>query len=219
MRYDLARLTPWCIAITVVFILCEMLFGAHSVWMLLFLRDILGGTLSETEYQERANLIDELGGMVGSAYVATTLIAYLVNGMWIWKASHNAAMIDPDLRRISAGWAFCWFLIPIANFWMPFKAMKQTWNSTHFGASADMNGPVPLFMSVWWFCWIVSSVLGQASGRMARNSNDIETLVMTTWMDVVGSPFSILAAILFLRILRDVSRVQRDHGSHAEIFA
>lgn len=219
MQYDLTRQARWCIAITILFMLCEVLFGAYSIWTLLFLQDVLGGALTEAEIQERAHQIDELGSMVGAAYVTIALIAYLVNGMWIWKASHNAALIDPDLRRISPGWAFCWFLIPIANFWMPFKAMKQTWNSTHFGASTDINAAVPIFMSVWWFCWLASSMLGQASGRMTRRNDDIDTLITTTWMDIASSPLSILAAILFLRIIREVTHLQSTRSRDAEVFS
>ena len=160
-----------------------------------------------------------VGPVVGTIYILFLIVAYVVNGIWIYRASSNAAQIDPDTRRISVGCTVGWYFIPIANLWMPFQAMKQLWNSSHGGVTGDIHASAPMLLSFWWVAWVVSSLLPDASFRIPMRNDGLETWSTTARLDVLAAPASILSAILFLKILRAVTQVQGNQSRQAEIFA
>ena len=64
----------------------------------------------------------------------------------------------------------------------------------------------------WWFFWIVSGIVGNASFRLAMRAEEIDTLlvanVVTQLSDVVGIPLSLIV----LGIVGKVYEMQMRHA-------
>ena len=55
-------------------------------------------------------------------------IVYL---FWLYRLSYNLKLLSGRWVRFTPGWTVAWYLIPIANFYKPFQAMKEMWGLVH----------------------------------------------------------------------------------------
>lgn len=213
------KILRWCIPITWIFAaanvayLIVLSFGALA-W--LWVNGILA------PIPAIASLVS--GETVYSAYWVVTsthqiivVIAYTVNAFWIYHASLHAAKIDPDPTRIGPAWTVAWFLIPIANLWMPYRAMKQVWHSSS-GIAQDINAPVSKEFALWWGCWTISWLASAVSYRVFWPAGE-DGLLFAIALDLVAVPFAIISAFLFLRIMKDITGYQQERTQSDEVFA
>jgi len=68
--------------------------------------------------------------------------------MWTHKSMVNAWVSGEPSPTISARSAVCWYFIPLANFVMPYLAMKQIWENL-FGTKYSKA-----ILLSWWLCWL-----------------------------------------------------------------
>ncbi|MBL4808383.1 MAG: DUF4328 domain-containing protein [Rhodobacteraceae bacterium] len=73
--------------------------------------------------------------------------------MFVYRAAYNAQLMSNTKQDISPGWCVGWYFIPIANLWMPWKAMKQIWRSSD-GSESGQTG-----INFWWWFAIVAAIV------------------------------------------------------------
>lgn len=220
MKYDLRRMLKWCVPLTLAAVAMEVPFTIHGVMLLQYLEALNSGLLSADEINRRADMVDMVGGFAGIGLIVFTVAAYIANGMWIYRASWNARLLQPDDARIRPGWAIGWFFIPFALYWMPFRAMRQTWNSSE-NPAGDIGRGLPPFIGWWWAAWIVTNILGNMSFRMSMRADQTGDYTTATTLDLINTPFAIISALLLIKIMRAVTAMQtaRARGDIAETFA
>ena len=218
MPYDLEKLTKWSVPLIWALIISEAVLLLHIIWSLRFFYLIRNRALSDFEWDEMATQIDLVGGIVGIGYIVVLVLCFVANGMWIYRASSNARFMDADPGRVSPGWAVGWYFIPIASLWMPFRAMKQIWNTTML-PGGDLRAAVPGFIGLWWATWVVSNLIANASFRISMQSDDLDAYIRTSWMDIANAPISILSTVLFLRLVKEITVAQSKQQNVAEVFA
>jgi hypothetical protein len=215
MPYDLNKIAPTCVVLTWLYMAAEVVFFAVTFWETGFYRgDFSAGAEMDVEFY-----VLDLAIMIGAfGMLAAAIGAYVVNGVWIYRAVSNARALDPRPERISPGWAIGWHVIPIANLWMPFRAMKQTWN-TSAEAGRDIAAPVGHPFGIWWTCWIISSLIDNASFRMSMHAETNDEWLTVGYIDMASTVLSVIAAYYFLQILREITRAQADQSGVAEVFS
>lgn len=221
LPYDLTRLAKLCQGVLAGIIALEVLFGLSAVYSYVEIQQSMNGrdvpiiNVFDNSYW-RSDLATTA---VAIPYVFVFLFALFINGRWIYRASANAAHLVPSEKRIGPGWAVGWFFVPIANLFFPFKAMRETWNSST-RSDDNLTEAVPGWITLWWFAWILSNILSQVSERMVRGSNDLSDYANSAAIDVVNAPIGIVAALLFRRLIREVSEAQTVSNTRmAEVFA
>lgn len=151
-----------------------------------------------------ANLTDAVvfwGTIITLGYIVLSVI---INGVWIYRASKNAAAIAPDERRIRPGWAVGWFVVPIANLWKPYQAMKETWNSSV--AKQDiLDTNLPSLIGYWWAAWIVLNILSRGFNRIQAKTEDMDVYIAINYAYIGTAILGTITAVLFIRIMREVS--------------
>ncbi len=153
---------------------------------------------------------------IDNAYVIAWLICLFVNTHWLYHAAENASAIDQDPERISPSWTIWWFAIPIANLWMPYKAVTQCWNSSLHGAGT-LRDPAPWFINLWWIAWVLSEVLSKLSLRFL-DLEDFDELVTALYIDLVTLPLFILAAGMWIFMIKQISAGQERQSSLVDVF-
>ena len=205
LPYDLTRLARWCVGLLTAIIALEVLYGLSMVYSLYEVNLARDGKTVETitfldDFYWRSDL-----AVMGAAlpYTLVSVAALISNGIWIYRASANAAAIDPSDKRIRPGWAVGWFFVPIANLFLPYRAMKETWSSTF-----DHRADVPGWMSLWWGLWVISGILALISLGMAADTSDLDRFATSNTLDIFISGLGVMVAIYFRRIVREVSAAQ-----------
>lgn len=123
----------------------------------------------------------------------------IVVGMWIYRAQSNLVAAGFDLE-ISPGWAVGWFFVPLANFVMPFRAMKQLMMRSEgyedLGEVDTTNLLVP-----WWGTWLGGNILNSISERLPQ----LESAFVIA---AIGSAALVISAFLLMRIITTVTSMQ-----------
>lgn len=183
-----------------------------------FLSDALaGGAVSE----EGAEMNDLRQGAAAMLHLAVYLALAVTFLLWLHRASKNLPALGNPQSHIEymPGWAVGWFFIPLANFVMPYKAVREVWQKsdpaikteTDRAFTPDASSPLLL---LWWLSWIAMNVIGRITSRLGRDASSIDTMRWVTWADIVGDLVGALAAVLALLVVRDIDRRQEERARH-----
>ncbi len=153
-----------------------------------------------------------------------TLAAVPIAG-WIYRAHANLAGAGVDELQYSPGWSVGSFFVPLVNFVVPFRAMRELHNRSHGEGPWQAHAPVSDVTS-WWSCQIAATVVTAVAGLIAL-------LATIPYLYVVQPPGVNTALVLFslvllagsgfflFRTIGQVTAAQRQmlHVGHAEVFA
>ena len=144
--------------------------------------------------------IDLLGNYDQISFVVTILsaIALLATGiLWVLWQYRAAKQVNGQTRR-SPGWhAGSWF-VPVISLWFPFQNISDLWRAA--GRSR------PWWQSLWWLCWLASTLLIQISSRLYISAQDLEQFRVAMSLSIAGELLLLAAAPLAWLIVRDITR-------------
>ncbi|MEO8628335.1 MAG: DUF4328 domain-containing protein [Betaproteobacteria bacterium] len=164
-----------------------------------------GAFASQAEATAAAHASDALQAVVASVQVITFLASGIVLLMWIYRANFNARALGAATMQFTPGWSVGWYFVPFVNLWKPHQAMREIWQ-----ASANPHNwrdeSVPSLLGWWWFLWIVSNILGNASFRMSLAAKAISAMlaanIVTLIADIVETPLCVIVLLLVSRIYK-----------------
>ncbi len=180
--------------------------SAAHVYQNAVIRRYISGTADDAALLQSDNVV----GMTSIVFLLLLILVFIVNGRFIYLASRNAAVMTPDSQAITPGWAVGWFAVPIANFWMPYKAMKETWLRTF-----KTTDTVPGWFVIWWLSWVAMNIVDQVLGRMSP-PNNLPDYIGYNQAFIVSGVLWLIPAYLFLRIIRILKEAKHNP---AEVFA
>lgn len=213
-RYDLtgtAKITHWA---TYSYIAMQV---SYSVFLLYYNKVYADYLANEAGISEIARItaMDRAQLPVGIGFIVGTILIYILNANWVFRASSNAALAVPSDERIRPNWAIIWYVIPVASLWMPYRAMKQTWAASVGGGVFE--SPVPGWFSFWWMAWVLLTIADGAGSNfgVSPTATPQEFMTGNLFLAITGVLWAV-PAVLFLRIVREVTAHQ---GSAADVFA
>ncbi len=179
-----------------------------------FLSDINSGVYVT---QESLYVVAEANDARQFVVAIAQLIALVGLGIliciWIYRANYNARQLGAEGMVFTPGWSVGWYFIPIFNLWKPYQAMKEIWKASSNPQSWESQTVSPL-LSLWWFFWIVSSILGRISFKLSYKAEEIHEFISaniaTQISDIADIPLSIV--MIFL-----VSKVYTMQMSHIQL--
>lgn len=142
-------------------------------------------------------------------YLGVYVVAAFLTLKWIYRVNLNASTLTRG-KTISPGWSVGWFFVPFANLVMPFRAMRETWRISH--APGDWRqAAAPDLLNWWWGLFLLTSILGNASGRISVGTQTQSTLVLSEQLSLASS----CLAIPLILLLRTIVRQLTDAQTHA----
>ncbi len=137
---------------------------------------------------------------------------------WFFLTRRNAGLVAPDRFRKGPGWAIGGWLIPLANFWIPYRVAVDMW-----GAATPLpDDGEPYRASIWpvnlWWGLFVSTTLFDryAESRYANAETiaEIRTAVMQyVTADILGIATA-AAAVYFAVRLTAMYRLKATEGPY-----
>jgi hypothetical protein len=218
---SLAPLTRW-IAYTLyaaIFLsVVGVAFDLNEYRVLAMIRDQTYG--SADSMRAAAQLSDRLMALQGSVDFLLQLVLYFVIGRWIFRAAWNARHLGAMAMEITPGWAVGWYFIPFASLVMPFKAMREIWQSSFLAgrtpAAIDSAGRIAL-LRWWWALFLATCFLGNALLRTAFHADpSIDELLLKNVASTVLDVLSIALNYVFILVIRRIAGAQ-DRGNAAKV--
>jgi hypothetical protein len=128
--------------------------------------------------------------------------------VWFHRAYRNAAALGATDLQFSSGWAVGWWFVPIACFWLPYRASVDIWKASVPLTEAATAGhssradAAPTLIRVWWVTWLLCVVLVNVGAVLSDPTTGGNRL----WP--VANAAVVLAAVLSIMVVRSVRKRQ-----------
>lgn len=180
-------------------------FGVLSAW---WTYDLLGSILAGEAVNPSAMDADDARTMiVGLLTFGLYVVGVIAIGIWIYRANRNAQVLSVQDMEFSPGWAIGWYVVPLANLVMPFRAMREIHDVSARVSSEDEND-ADMMLRGWWAAWLTMNVTGWISFRMALNFQTAEGLQVSSAFDLVSCLLTIPACLLLAAIIGRIQSFQ-----------
>ena len=208
LPYDLNKTGRVAAMLLLVYCVAELAFIWAQTRLFAFYDVIESGTLTQTELDAAAVSVDGASTVVAVFFIAALMGCFVSGGMWIYRAAANAQAVIPDDNRITPGWSVGWFFIPFANLVMPYRSIKQTWNGLR--GIGDLSADIPGWILLWWLAWLLGNAISTASSRISMDAASIDDFRFVSTLDIVSSVVAIIAAILFRKLILDLTQASAE---------
>jgi len=148
--------------------------------------------------------IDDIISVLARVYfIATLVIAVIAFTRWEHRIARNAKQLDSSLS-FSPGWAVGWWFVPLANLVLPNLVMSDLWRTSGRDGSTS-----PAYLGAWWGCWIGGFLLGDLAGQVSASATTAAVAELADVVDIVSNLLILVAALLAMRLVGDLTRRQR----------
>ena len=146
-------------------------------------------------------------GLLELVIYFTTVVCFLI---WLYRASDNLRAINPHGPiEYSPGWAVGSFFIPIANLFIPYRAVKEIWQKSGPPDEAFLFAPSPpSTFPTWWTFWILAAIVGNISTRLSFDEGVPHGAA--TLMSIAASALFIVAAVFAYLVVDSIDKKQEE---------
>lgn len=111
-------------------------------------------------YTQSEMIIQESGWLTGlSALLSLVMVlSFFVVARWLYVAAKINHLSGAKGLRFSPGWAVGWYFIPIANLFMPYLSMRETYKAS-FGKEDWRAQRSSWYLPLWWATWLSRTTL------------------------------------------------------------
>lgn len=164
-----------------------------------------------------------LGGSVALLGVFFLLAVVPVAG-WIYRAHANLREAGLDELNYTPGWTVGSYFMPLVNFVVPFRAMRELHNRSHGESEWQAHSPVA-DVSSWWSCHLAAMLVLSVATFVAMlatipNLYVVQPAGVNTGLFLFALILLAGSAIFLFRTIGAVTRAQRAkmHVNHSEVF-
>ncbi|MCC6495422.1 MAG: DUF4328 domain-containing protein [Propionibacteriaceae bacterium] len=155
---------------------------------------------------------------LGSAWPALAL-AFAAGVVWLVWQHRLAGTVPRAALRRSPGWHVGSWLIPIACLIFPYQNMVDL----HRALTPAQGAPLrrtPARFGVWWVAWLGSGLIAALAVRISSIPDvTLEILAQASMVAAVGDILEIIAAVLAIGIVGDLSRAALQPASLPTVHA
>jgi len=167
-------------------------------------------TIAQADASDRRQA---LLGLLGLLLLLFTAIWWL---LWQQRAHANLELLGARDLRFTPGWAVGWWFIPFANFFQPYRAMRELWLASAEPAS-PRQGRSAMRIGVWWTFFFSARLLAAIAGAMrAGEDATYEDVLLATNLVIVSLLIEVVAAIVAVTIVQDIVRLQTQSAKEGQ---
>ena len=135
--------------------------------------------------------------LIGSIAVFILLI------LWLYRLTVSSRTQGATFSR-SNGWAIGGFFIPFANFFIPYKFIKE---NILFQISRETTTSQTLMhLKLWWFLFVGTTILTQASSSIPRVT--LDQLRASDILNIIAATAFLLCAYFGAKTVKEMSQTQ-----------
>ncbi len=152
-----------------------------------------------------------LNALVMLPVLVGTIVFFLI---WLHTAVENLQRLGTRKPEYSPGWAVGGFFIPIANLFIPYKAVKETWVLSDPrletpGEEMWQQRGASSIVGWWWAFWILSTVVERISSRISNDVDSLNGVYTAAKVEIVTDALVIIAAVLAIMVISGLDRRQQ----------
>lgn len=173
-----------------------------SMWSCLAANELVPAVFSILEPREIGTEAPDVLFFISNGVYLLCAIAI---GAFLVRANHNArALGGPDHgMTTSPGWTVGWFFIPFANWFRPYRAVKEIWAVSE----PTRDGP----LAAWWGLWLAMSIGGRVVDKISELAETWDEIIQSNWLYFVHNGVTIMGAIAVFLVVRGLHDNQQRH--------
>ena len=170
-----------------------------------------GGVVISAAAADPAHLEIQLLDLYDLLDVASVLpalaLALAAGVVWLVWQHRLASTVPRAALRRSPGWHVWSWLIPIVNLLFPFQNMADLHRALTPVNGSARAARLPLSFRFWWLAWLASSAFTFGAARVSSMPDvTLATLAQASVVAAIGDGLEIIAAVLAIRIVGQLSR-------------
>ncbi|MFI7413970.1 DUF4328 domain-containing protein [Streptomyces sp. NPDC049627] len=124
-------------------------------------------TAPQQELDAAYGLYETAGNVQIMAYVPCAVLFVV----WFFLMRRNTGLLAPDRFRNGPGWAIGAWVIPLANFWMPYRIAVDMWGaSTPLPDDGEPYRASIWPVNLWWGLFVSSTLFGRYAASRYGNA-------------------------------------------------
>ena len=146
--------------------------------------------------------------IIDSIYGLLIVSSFFIIGRWVYSSAKINQLLEVKGLKFSPAWSIGWHLIPIANLFKPYQALKEIYKAS-FNKEDWENEEIPTSFGAWWTTWIIGNIFSNASMRMwFRLGEDMthEDMAIMSYLDICSDFFQIICSLALLNIIDSISK-------------
>ena len=159
------------------------------------------------DWQQRATSNDQREIAVTLVQLVIFIVVGIISLKLLHRLRSNVDHLWASGLDSTPGWSVGWFFIPFAHLWKPLGATRQTWQASMSPASWQ-SVEAPGALGLWWFFWILGTIVGRVGAQFAKFAEDLNSLIIATWIDLGHAGLMLVSAICFLSLLNGITNSQ-----------
>lgn len=178
-----------------------------------FFTDVSNGLFSNSQViDDLREVHDNRQGLINFLYSFVLMGTGLTFALWIYQANKNCRALGAKSMQFTPGWCIGWFLIPVLQMWMPYKAIKEIWKSSsdaNHWAMVDSSA----VMKLWWFCYLLSGLFECLAVRAMLKADEMSEIINATNFMIVKNLLSYplcISAMIMINEIYNRQMSQRD---------
>ena len=171
--HDQTNLARWIKRLAIPYVLGFVFILAIDYYKIPHLHSILAMLANpEFDYLAAEDAFDEPVGLfylLFFPFIAIWVVESILILRWIYRAAANTYALNIPIYY-APHWSVTSYIIPLANFVVPYRAMQQiTQNSTQ----AARQNAFPNLLGYWWVTWLASRIISIISSRLEKQNDQI----------------------------------------------
>jgi hypothetical protein len=156
---------------------------------------------AEVDPNETIFASDGLVAMVGGVQFMMAVVLGVTFLHWIYRINFNLRALSSVPMEFTPLFAIAWYFVPIANLFMPYRAMKEIWRVANRTRST-----YDALLAWWWTLWIISTLLIEAAGFYSRGSEDSTSYMISALAYVASDSLDIILNFVAIALVTRIGR-------------
>ena len=149
--------------------------------------------------------------IVRTIFLIIIFSSYFIIGRWFYvSAKINHLSSKKDLQ-FTPGWSVGWYFIPGANFIMPYRSLKETFQAS-FDREDWQNQKVPYDLPLWWGAFLISYSFRDIASTLFIGVDEIDKYTGIYRMSYIHMIIDILFFINAFFLLRIINVISSNHN-------
>ncbi|MCA9038778.1 MAG: DUF4328 domain-containing protein [Planctomycetaceae bacterium] len=134
-----------------------------------------------------------------------SLTAFILFLVWVNRACKNAHALSVHHEMpYTSGWSVGWFLIPIANLFMPARVISAIWNHSNPDTNLEGEKTQNSVVGMWWKLWVINKIVDQIS------SNDFFELSTQRTLGMAALVLDVMMTIYWMKVINTIQAYQEE---------
>ena len=167
---------------------------------------------SDKKTLELIKISQDTINLISMLHLAAMVLCAIFFISWLRRAYANLHRLGLWAVSLHEVWALAGWFVPLFNLWRPYIVVGETWRETQHAIPGKVEAEGEKSAAIingWWTCWLIY-FWGPTIMRRLFQGYSKGAQIMRMKADVLTDTFGIVAAILAILIIRQLSRFERE---------